>query len=537
MSSENLQGLQLQFLEHLCLGCMTYRKNLDEPCSCGWRDDSQNDRHQLCSGSSLAGRYMVGRVLGEGGFGITYLGWSIKQNKKVAIKEFFPGKKYVRRDDDRYTVTPIGGSEFNQKFQGECRKFFDEYQRVAAFDADPNIVRAEDCFNENGTAYIVMEFVEGKTLAQYININGRMTFNDAVNVLAPLADSLERMHAQNLIHRDISPENIMLTDNKTVKLLDFGIAREFSSSIKIAKGLTESYKEGYSPLEQYFRFGDQGSWTDEYALAATIYFAITDSVPTEAMERSNGAELIKPTQLGAVITSEQEKSLLKGMSIKYEDRYPTVREFYNALTGKNQSAKPSGDYPNGVDPRGVFAVLLEKIRTLPQWFAPAVIVALGALVILSSESKGEDNPSSTLKTSMNVSSQSEQAQSAPSTNSERPQSTPPPAPTSEHPAVKTLKDFHESITQRNLSQAFNCLDSDMQHHMGGFDSWASGFATTVSSTPLDIKIIDEMSDRVVLNYMLEAVDNPGGKNYFDGTAVLIKTGFGWRIADIKNKVR
>lgn len=529
MSPNQLQDLQLQYLEHLCLGCMKYRKDLDEPCSCGWREDSHNDRHQLPVGASLAGRYMVGRVLGEGGFGITYIGWSLKQNKRVAIKEFYPGKKTVIRESDGYKVTPLPDPVKQQRFESGREKFFNESQVLAAFDADPNIVSVEDFFKENDTAYIVMEFLEGVTLNQYLYAHGAMSLDEALTKLAPLVDALERIHKKELLHRDISPDNIMLTIDGGVKLLDFGAARAFS--LEGENPNTAFFKEGYAPLEQYYKHGKQGPWTDEYSFAATIYRAITNYTPPDAQKREKGTEhLYDPRELEADITPAQASVLLKGMALKHSERYPTVRAFYNALRGQ-PAVNPPLDTETGVDPSGVFTVLLEKIKALPQWFAPVVLISIGGLAVLSTQSSGSENTPSIARTSMKATAQVETIQPAPKVEP------PPAAPTVEHNAVKTLKDFHAGITQRKLGQAFNCLDEELQQDMGGYDRWAPGFATTVSSTPLDINIVDEADTHVILTYTLETVDDPGGKNYFDGTALIVKTGDGWKIADLKNKVR
>ena len=528
MSPNQLQDLQLQYLEHLCLGCMKYKKNLDEPCACGWHEDSRNDRHQLPAGSSLAGRYMVGRVLGEGGFGITYLGWSMKQNKKVAIKEFYPGKKMVVRESDGYTVTPLPDPQKQKRFESGRDKFFYESQVLAAFDADPNIVNVEDFFKENNTSYIVMEFLEGVTFNQYLYAHGAMSLDETLTKLAPLVNALERIHNKKLLHRDISPDNIMLTSDGGVKLLDFGTARAFSLEGENAN--TEFFKAGYAPLEQYYKNGKQGPWTDEHALAATIYRAITNSTPPDVQKREKGTEhLYAPHELGANITPAQSSVLLKGMALKHSERYPTVRAFYNALRGN--AVNPTLDTETGAASSGLFTVLIEKIKALPQWFAPAVLISLGGLAVLSTKSIGAENEPSVMRTSMNATAQIESKQPAPKVE-------PPPAtPPVEHNAVKTLKDFHSGITQRKLGQAFNCLDEELQQDMGGYDRWAPGFATTVSSTPIDIKIVEEAAAYVVVTYTLETVDDPGGKNYFDGTALIVKTGDGWKIADLKNKIR
>lgn len=329
--------MSVEQLQHLCLGCMTYLQHPDLPCpTCGWHNGLSNKSNQLVPGSPLGGRYLIGRVLGDGGFGITYIGWSMMQNKKVAIKEFFPDfftdHKMTSRGKNNYSVIPFVDDE--QIFEEGKNKFFEEYQTLARFDSVPNIVSVEDFFRENNTAYIVMEFLTGCTLMKHLENLGRpMTLEEILELLFPIVEALEQVHSTGLLHRDISPDNIMVT-NSGAKLLDFGAARGFS--IDGRKRNTINIKLGYAPKEQFFEHGNQGPWTDEYALAATIYHAITGCIPPDPTERGgNGLDTIDPpTALGAKITSTQENILLKGMALDYKDRYPTLLEFYTALAGQ-----------------------------------------------------------------------------------------------------------------------------------------------------------------------------------------------------------
>lgn len=324
-------------LNHLCLGCMRYLDHPDEPCpACGWHSQLQNQHHQLAAGSFLAGKYLIGRTLGEGGFGITYLGWDIGRSVKVAIKEYYPSDS-VSRHADHYTLVPRTGQGVEQLFHQGRDKFFSEAQSLARFDAVPGIVRVYDFFQENDTAYIVMEFIEGQTLRQYLESLGRpMLLGDVLLLLAPVVDSLEQVHDKGLIHRDISPDNIMIDENGGAKLLDFGAARAFS--LQGERSNTINVKMGYAPEEQYLTHGKQGPWTDVYALAATIYRAITGTVPVQALDRTRTDILSRPSDLGAAINPQQEAVLMKGMAIYARNRYQSVGEFYKAL----RNAKDGG---------------------------------------------------------------------------------------------------------------------------------------------------------------------------------------------------
>lgn len=316
-------------LNKMCLGCMRYIEDVNQPCPFCGSSHIQNQPHQLNAGCFLAGKYLVGRALGEGGFGITYLGWDISQNVKVAIKEYYPVDS-VSRQGDFYTVAPRTTQGAEQVFSAGKDKFFSEAQSLARFDAVPGIVRVFDYFQENNTAYIIMEFIEGQTLRDYLNTLGQPLFlNDILALLAPVVDSLGQVHAANLIHRDISPDNIMITEKGITKLLDFGAARLFS--LQGERSNTINVKMGYAPEEQYLTHGSQGPWTDVYALAATIYRAITGIVPPQSLDRVHSDTLVKPSALGITINPGQEAALLKGMAVYPKDRYQTVGEFYKDL--------------------------------------------------------------------------------------------------------------------------------------------------------------------------------------------------------------
>lgn len=317
-------------LTRLCPGCMNYLTEKRSVCPrCGCSVSLENHFPELSVRSLLAGKYMIGKCLGQGGFGITYLGWDLPGSRRVAIKEYYPSD-CVNRQGDSYTVLPRRTEGVKEHFEKGRAKFYDEAQRLAKFQNVPGIVDVLDFFLENNTAYIVMEYIEGRTLRTYLDSLGRpMDLHDALWLLSPVVDSLETVHAAGMVHRDISPDNIMLTPSGEAKLLDFGAARDFSLQGERSNSI--QVKMGYAPQEQYDTHGQQGPWTDEYALAATIYRCITGRVPEQCFERSSGVALTTPRSLGINLSPAQEKALLKGMALRHQDRYGSVREFYNAL--------------------------------------------------------------------------------------------------------------------------------------------------------------------------------------------------------------
>jgi len=311
-----------------CPYCLTAA--VDGPFCSGCGNSPQSykpEPHHFPAGQMLAGRYYVGRVLGEGGFGITYLGLDTKLKRRVAIKEYFP-RTLVRRDASatRAVTCYTGSAEY---FERGRAHFLEEAQTLARLDDIGEIVHVLDFFPENNSAYIVMEFLEGTTLKELIAKQGRLEFGQLLEMLGPVLQAMDSMHRSGLIHRDISPDNLMLLKrNGRVKLMDFGCARE----IGIGHTMTVMLKPGFAPMEQSTGHA-QGPWTDVYAISATLYYCLTGVVPVEAMHRLGHDELVAPTRLGANLQPWQEQALLKGMAVEPANRWQSVGELHDALRG------------------------------------------------------------------------------------------------------------------------------------------------------------------------------------------------------------
>ena len=295
---------------------------------CGRAIHQENELEQLPVGTLLAERYVVGRCIGSGGFGVTYIGWDNKLDMVVAIKEYYPAELTRRCHTQSLDVTAVSGRP-EKVFQRQKSRFFQEARTLAKFSQDPNIVCVRDLFEEHNTAYIVMEYLKGKSLKQMLEEQGAMPFDQALQMLLPVMESLAQVHQAGLIHRDISPSNLMVLEDGSVKLLDFGTAREFEWEDDKSRSII--LKPGYSPEEQYRSHGEQGPWTDGYALCATLYKMITGSTPENAMNRLFEDTLARPSACGAVISAAQEQVLLKGMSVRAQDRYPSISELKAAL--------------------------------------------------------------------------------------------------------------------------------------------------------------------------------------------------------------
>ena len=284
----------------------------------------------LRKGTRLIGRYTIEGVLGQGGFGITYLGMDELHKKKVAIKEFFPQGIVTRNIEyeDTVTVTLVGEKENYDKGK---ERFLKEAQTMAMFSKDKGIVKALDFFEINNTAYIVMEYLEGVTLKQYLRENKRIVAEDLVELLVPLIEALDEIHSQGLIHRDISPDNIMVLPDGRIKLMDFGAARDYTEFGE--KSLSIVLKPGYAPPEQYQTHGIQGPWTDIYALCATMYKCITGENPPDAIDRLVDDHLKKISAFGIPVLPQIEEAIIKGMSVAANDRYQNVGDFCEDLYG------------------------------------------------------------------------------------------------------------------------------------------------------------------------------------------------------------
>ena len=353
-------------LNHLCPGCMRELNGKEKNgqkqgtrcpfCGFSISDYKQNPRC-LPLNTILAGKYLVGRVLGEGGFGITYMGYDLNMKTRIAIKEYFP-VELVSRDTTR--LTEGGGSdrvislsgEKSKTYQQGLKKYVDEARNVSQFSGTPGIVSVKDFFYENDTAYIVMEYIEGVSLKEYLKQKGgRLSEEEALAILRPVLEALEQVHGAGIVHRDISPDNIMLTFAgeggaiAAVRLIDFGAARMTAKNDQ--KSLTIILKHGYAPEEQYRSHGEQGPWTDVYALCAVLYRMLTGKVPEPAMDRLFSDSLKRPEELGAAVSPMVSEAIMRGLAVKKDGRIQTVKELTDALYGgkklkKNRKGGPAG---------------------------------------------------------------------------------------------------------------------------------------------------------------------------------------------------
>ncbi len=318
-----------------CLNCM--QETTTDLCPyCGYNISAYEVQPgALKPQTCLKGRYYLGRVLGRGGFGITYNGWDAQTGRRVAIKEYFPTGLAIRMENHN-TISALS-SVNTHTYKSGVVKFYDEAQILSEFRDVKEIVEIYDFFYENETSYIVMEYVDGENICHIMAHQKRMDTDTAVDIILKLTDAIIKVHTQDVLHRDISPSNIIVTEDGGIKLIDFGSARQFA--LDQPNSMSVILKNGFAPIEQYSRKGNHGPWTDIYSICATFYYMITGKLPEQATDRLIEDALIPPSKLGADITPKQEVMLLKGLAVKVKDRYQTASELKSAI------GKAFGNHP------------------------------------------------------------------------------------------------------------------------------------------------------------------------------------------------
>ena len=296
------------------------------------RENESESNMLLSTGKVLNRRYRIERVLGVGGFGVTYLAAEINSSEKVAIKEFFPFNMAVRDQESGYVYSANSGTK--DIFLHGVQVFKKESEILRRFAGNTSVVQVMDCFEENGTAYFSMEYLDGVNLKTLMrSMGGRVPLELGTEVLRNMAETLQNVHEQGLLHRDISPENIFITKAGQIKLIDFGATRTFIG--EKSRSLSVILKPGFAPPEQYSTKGNQGPWTDIYALCATGYLAVTGITIPDAPSRLDG-EIIQPlVSIFPEIGKQISDAIEQGLQLDYRKRPQSMRNFL-MLTKENQ---------------------------------------------------------------------------------------------------------------------------------------------------------------------------------------------------------
>jgi serine/threonine protein kinase len=333
---------------------------------CGYvRPETPELTHTLPLGKMLTDRYFIGKPLGEGGFGITYIGYDTRLNLRVAIKEYYPSA-FANRSPDTHAIYSYSG-EKEEYFKKCLDRFMNEAKRLAVFAGEPSIVTVRDCFLENGTAYIVMEYIDGDSLKTILSQVGRIDENTALEMIKPIIKTLAMMHKDNIIHRDIAPDNIMVEHGGTARLIDFGSATEQKND---GKSTIAMVKRGFAPPEQHDEnHARHGTWTDVYSICATLYNIIEGEVPVDSVERLRGEKLKEFT---APVSERTKKAILNGLELSPEKRTQTMDELYKQLP--DPKIKDDGPPPPPPPPPPLFKIIAGIA-------AAVVVVTVGGIVI------------------------------------------------------------------------------------------------------------------------------------------------------------
>lgn len=333
-------------MQRRCLNCFNLfdivysDKEESEVCPyCGYCEGTPpKELYHLYPGVGLYNnRYVIGTCIGFGGFGITYKAWDNVLETVVAVKEYYP-TGLVQRVPGKPQVIIYTGESKEEYMQG-LERFLDEAKNMAKFVDNPNIVHVDAFFEENNTAYLVMEYLPGMTLKSYLKSKGgRIGCEEVIPIADAVITALKEIHAGGIIHRDISPDNIMLCNDGRIKLLDFGAARFSDADQERTRSII--LKPGFAPPEQYQAKSKQGPWTDIYALCATVYRAITGVLPDESVNRVIEDTVQSPIQIYSDIPERISNTVMKGMSIYPEIRFSNVDELKKALDGEKKVMEP-----------------------------------------------------------------------------------------------------------------------------------------------------------------------------------------------------
>lgn len=318
--------------QNLCIGCMRPLSSYEGCSFCGLRQEEYSPIPRcLKPGTELAGRYVTGKVLGEGSFGITYMGWDQEMLIPVAVKEYFPSDMVSRdvicgSDNSVYLYE----SEKKNDYKDYLKKFWQEAKCLSQFNQVAGVVSVLDFFYENNTAYIVMQHIDGISVKKYISEHGSMPADRVLETIRPVLLALEQVHNTGIVHRDISPDNLMIKKDGSLVLIDFGAAR--MRNVDNTKTMTVMFKRGFSPEEQYRYKGRWGAYTDVYSICATIYFMITGKPPIDSVIRAledSMPSLVSMKELN--IPARQRRAIMKGLAVNAKDRWQNVGELYAAL--------------------------------------------------------------------------------------------------------------------------------------------------------------------------------------------------------------
>lgn len=316
----------------LCMGCMNQIEEHLSTCPyCGFNETTlRQESYYLDPGTIVGGKYIVGKVMSYGGHTVSYLGLDAEVNRKVIVKEYLPSDFSTRSEGEKEVTIYSGDGQ--EQFEQGLTNFLNEANRIEQLQNPEGIARIYDCVVENETGYVISEYVEGHTLKEILDSGKKYSVKEARAFIKNILKGLSKVHHMNIVHCDISPETIMVTNSGEIKLLDFGATRYVTTAN--SKSLSIILKRGYAPEEQYRSRGVRGPWTDVYALAAVMYRMITGIVPPESVERVLIDELKEPSKLGVSIPENIENALMNALNVYQEERTPSAEIFLKELNSQ-----------------------------------------------------------------------------------------------------------------------------------------------------------------------------------------------------------
>lgn len=312
---------------NMCDFCFEPIKDGSKCHKCGLSHETYKPSPGLLKpGANLMGKYIIGRALGRGGFGATYIAYSNDHAKAVAVKEYLPVSISYRSTGEE--TVAIVSEEKRDLFERGAKSFFEEAKTISKFRNNKNVVSVYEFFYANGTVYYSMEYLDGMDLKKYVSLNGgKLNQSKVLKIVREICNALISIHSTQTLHRDISPDNIFICSNGDVKLIDFGAAKQMVS--EETQGYSVVLKQGFAPVEQYTRNGKQGVWTDIYALGATMYYALLGKIPPDAIDRVDNPEMKFDADVS--LSPDLAGIIQKCMAYRIGDRYQSVIELLSDL--------------------------------------------------------------------------------------------------------------------------------------------------------------------------------------------------------------
>lgn len=349
----------------LCMGCMNEIEDHLSTCPyCGFNETTlRQESYYLDPGTIIGGKYIVGRVLSYGGHTVSYMGMDAEKNRKVIVKEYLPSDFSTRSEGEKEVTIYSGDGQ--QQFEQGLTNFLNEANRIQHLQNINGIAKVYDCISENETGYVISEYVEGHTLKEILETGKRYSAEEAADFIRKILQGLVEVHRMDIVHCDISPETIMITNSGDIKLTDFGATRYVTTAN--SKSLSIILKRGFAPEEQYRSKGVRGPWTDVYALGAVMYYMITGTVPQESVERALSDDLKEPSKLGISIPKNIENALMNALNVYQKDRTPSAEAFLAELNSREVKRIKVKQQKN-------------KTGKIPIW-AKALVAGLACVVI------------------------------------------------------------------------------------------------------------------------------------------------------------